>query len=202
LLVVIMTSSAIALILSFWDGQAGNLMFDGASTFLTTCALVVWVYSCLPNIDRLAERLPQSGSFPPDLKTSTLEIATKNLVCSVALTGVILLQAGRQTSENKDTTADPSLIKMVKTDTSAIDDEPSNHPELDVLEMPRGRRRSHHDHIEADLDNALTSSSTSSLRSESAPSKRDGSRRRTRRSFGGSSRNKLSSRTSETLPAR
>jgi hypothetical protein len=32
LLVVIMTASALALILSFWDGQAGNLMFDGAST--------------------------------------------------------------------------------------------------------------------------------------------------------------------------
>ena len=32
LVVVIMTSSAIALVLSFWDGQAGNLMFDGAST--------------------------------------------------------------------------------------------------------------------------------------------------------------------------
>ena len=147
------------------------------------------------DIDRLAERIPQSGSFPPDLKKPTLEIATKNLVCSVALTGVILLQAGRQTSENKDTSADPSLIKMAKTDTSAVDDEPSNHPELDAPEMPRGRRRSHHDHIEADLDNALTSSSTSSLRSESASLKRDGSRRK-RRSFGASSRNKLSSRTS------
>ena len=32
LLVVIMTAAALALILSFWDGQAGNLMFDGAST--------------------------------------------------------------------------------------------------------------------------------------------------------------------------
>jgi hypothetical protein len=149
------------------------------------------------DIDRLAERIPQSGSFPPNLKKSTLEIATKNLVCSVALTGVILLQAGRQTSENKDTSADPSLIKEVKTDTSAVDDEPSNLPGLDVHEMPRGRRRSHHDHIEADLDNASTGSSTSSLRSESASLKRDGSRRK-RRSFVGSNRNKPTSRASET----
>jgi len=200
LLVVIMTAAALALILSFWDGQAGNLMFDGASTFLSTCALVVWVYSCLPNIDRLAERIPHSGPFPLDLKRSTLEIANKNLVCSVALTGVILLQAGRQTSENKDTSADPSLIKVVNTDTSALalDDTPSDLPDLKLPEMPRGRRRSHHDHLEADLDNASTSSSTSSLRSESVSSKRDGSRRTSaRRSIGGSNRNKPAFRAGE-----
>ncbi|KAF8321569.1 hypothetical protein DL93DRAFT_2027333, partial [Clavulina sp. PMI_390] len=96
LLVLIMTLSAVALIWSFWEGKAGNLMFDGASTFLSSCALVVWVYSCLPNIDLLAVRLPPSGAFPVELKNATLEIATKNLVCSVALTGVMLLQAGRQ----------------------------------------------------------------------------------------------------------
>ena len=182
---------------------------------LSTCALVVWVYSCLPSshrsfpassstltllitdIDLLSEKIPQSDSFPPDLKKSTLEIATKNLVCSVALTGVMLLQAGRQTSENKDTSADPLLIKTVKMDTSAVDDEPTHISGLDAPVMPRGRRRSHHDHLEADLDNASMSSSTSSMPSDSASLKRDGSRRK-RRPLTGSNKNKPMSRTSET----
>lgn len=71
LLVALGTSSAIALLLSFYDGEAGNLMFDGGSlcsciylirmtiatcgakcisfTVLSMCALVVWVYSVLPS---------------------------------------------------------------------------------------------------------------------------------------------------------
>lgn len=157
------------------------------------------MFFCASDIDMLAERLPQSGAFPATLKQSTLEIASKNLVCSVALTGVMLLQAGRQTSEHKDTGSDPSLIKAeakAEADTSALDDEVSSLPEMDGFEMPRGRRRSHHDHLEADLDSASNSSSSPSLRSDGSL-KRDGSRRK-RKSVAGLNRAKTTRRASET----
>lgn len=201
------------------SGRAGR-NFINIFLVLSACALVVWVYSVLPSsshftssvsfsfscsrlipllvlidIDRLAERIPQYGSFPPDLKKSTLEIATKNLVCSVALTGVMLLQAGRQTSENKDTSPDHFLISAAKVDASALDDEVSSLPDLDYPEMPRGRRRSHHDHLEAELDSASTASSTPSLRSEGSL-KRDGSRRK-RKSLAGVNRAKVTPRAGE-----
>ena len=46
-----------------------------------------------------SQQLPQ---FPPTLRTPTLELASSHLVCSVALTGVMLLQAGRWWAEQKD----------------------------------------------------------------------------------------------------
>jgi len=36
------------------------------------------------------------------LKTSTLELASSHLVCSVSLTGVLALQAGRWWAENNN----------------------------------------------------------------------------------------------------
>ena len=40
--------------------------------------------------------------FPPSLRGPTLELASSHLICSVALTGVLLLQAGRWWAEQKD----------------------------------------------------------------------------------------------------
>jgi hypothetical protein len=40
--------------------------------------------------------------FPPTLRGPTLELASSHLICSVALTGVLLLQAGRWWAEQKD----------------------------------------------------------------------------------------------------
>jgi len=44
--------------------------------------------------------------FPRALRQSTLDLASNNLICSVALTGVLALQAGRfwaESSDNDDT---------------------------------------------------------------------------------------------------
>lgn len=41
-------------------------------------------------------------TIPLSLRTSTLELASNNLVCSVALTGVLALQAGRWWAERAD----------------------------------------------------------------------------------------------------
>lgn len=44
--------------------------------------------------------------FPPSLRGPTLELASTHLICSVALTGVLLLQAGRWWAEHYDTDGD------------------------------------------------------------------------------------------------
>jgi len=148
---------------------------------LSSCALAVWGYSVIPNIARLSPRIFESGPFPSEFRQPTLEVASKNLVCSVALTGVLLLQAGRQWAEAKD--GSNSKREM---DTSALADEPATPHDLDTprIEVARGRRRSHHDHLELDLDD--DSASTSSTRSAS-PRKKDGSYRK-RRSTAGQTR--------------
>ena len=40
--------------------------------------------------------------FPPTLRGPTLELASSHLMCCVALTGVLVLQAGRWWAEQKD----------------------------------------------------------------------------------------------------
>ena len=43
-----------------------------------------------------------SSPFPPTLRAPTFELASSHLVCSVALTGVMVLQAGRWWAEQND----------------------------------------------------------------------------------------------------
>lgn len=44
--------------------------------------------------------------FPRTLRHATLELASNNLICSVALTGVLALQAGRFWAESSDNDED------------------------------------------------------------------------------------------------
>ncbi|TCD65359.1 hypothetical protein EIP91_002757 [Steccherinum ochraceum] len=111
------------LLWSLGDGRAGNLMFDGGSAVLYGTAIAVYLYSVLPNIFANFTALPlpfasasQSSAgtvhvppeassfppFPPSLRGPTFELASSHLVCSVALTGVLALQAGRWWAEQKD----------------------------------------------------------------------------------------------------
>lgn len=112
----------------FWslcDGEAGNLMFDGGSIFLYMTALVMYTYSVVPSaykhvtitlvffweltiwidiVNNFAS-LPVhdiGASVPSKLTTYTLDLASKNLICSVALTGVMVFQAGRHWAEKSD----------------------------------------------------------------------------------------------------
>jgi len=192
---VIGTISAIALLLNLLDGRAGNIMFDGGSVFLCFCALVVWVWSCLPNIEKLAPRRQFEIPFPFEYRKDILEIASKNLVCSVALTGVMLLQAGREWAEVKA----PQPTAPVSSDTekpltevqpsksrgeSAIAEghlHPKDASELHLANASRSRRRSHHDHLEQDLDDSTSTASGSSNTNRSrSPRKRDNSTRKKR----------------------
>ncbi|KIO24067.1 hypothetical protein M407DRAFT_244574 [Tulasnella calospora MUT 4182] len=98
---------ATSLLASFRDGEAGNVMFDGASIFLYICTIYIYWSSVVPNLSEVFLRpLPQTPSsdvpFPDDLRQPTIELASSHLICSVALTGVLLLQAGRAFAEEED----------------------------------------------------------------------------------------------------
>jgi len=110
---VVVAIGATTILWSLGDGRAGNLMFDGASAFLYGTALTVYIYNVLPNFFAHFTSLPlpfvssTPGSqsfppFPPSLRGPTLELASSHLVCSVALTGVLALQAGRWWAEQSD----------------------------------------------------------------------------------------------------
>ena len=81
----------------------------------------------------------------------TLEVASKNLVCSVALTGILALQAGREWAESKDRA-----------------DETEDEIDDTLGPVSRGRRRSHHDHLEVEEE----------VDRPPSPRKRDGSYRK------------------------
>lgn len=131
----------------------------------------------------------EASPFPADLKTSTLEIATKNLVCSVALTGVILLQAGRLASEQRQeenappavpTSTEQTLTEPAEDDSAIVEDGElaslPSHAEIDAFgSVSRGRRRSHHDHLEAELSSSSASPGPSGSGRSSSPRKRDSS---------------------------
>ncbi|RDX52676.1 hypothetical protein K466DRAFT_585247 [Polyporus arcularius HHB13444] len=97
---------------SLRDGRAGNLMFDGGSAFLYLVAIAVYVYRVVPNLSANFSTLPLPFSaetpaaslpeFPATLRQPTLELASAHLVCSVVLTGVLTLQAGRWWAEQAD----------------------------------------------------------------------------------------------------
>ncbi|KAH9890655.1 Shr3 amino acid permease chaperone [Cubamyces lactineus] len=107
---------ATTILWSLRDGRAGNLMFDGGSIFLYLTALAVYLYSVLPNLLANFSTLPlpfvnatpATGllPFPPTLREPTLELASSHLVCSVVLTGVLALQAGRWWAEQADVDED------------------------------------------------------------------------------------------------
>ncbi|KAF5391351.1 hypothetical protein D9757_002028 [Collybiopsis confluens] len=90
---------------SLRDGRAGNLMFDGGSIFLFCTTIWMYSYSVLPNIFALFTSLPphpSTDAVPEHLRSAIFDLASNNLICSVALTGVLGLQAGRFWAESAD----------------------------------------------------------------------------------------------------
>ena len=74
--------------------------------------------------------LRDQADFPLDLKTHTIEFASSHLICSVALTGILFLQAGRHWVEADD------YEEEEKENAAA-----ANHPE-DPSQGARGRKGS------------------------------------------------------------
>ncbi|KIY50931.1 hypothetical protein FISHEDRAFT_64502 [Fistulina hepatica ATCC 64428] len=86
-LCTVILAGGLTLLWSFGDGEAGNLMFDGGSLFLYGTTAVMYAYYLLPGI--LAKQVSQP------IRETVLALASNNLICSVALTGVLLLQGAR-----------------------------------------------------------------------------------------------------------
>lgn len=63
--------------------------------------------------------------FPAPLKSTTLELASNHLVCSVALTGVLALQAGRYFSEKADQDDETDNGEYVMVDATDAEDCPA-----------------------------------------------------------------------------
>jgi len=96
-------SGGLTILLCLREGEAGNLMFDGGSIFLYATALAVYMHTVLPNLRTNFMTLPELVTEVSEpLKRSTLELASSHLVCSVSLTGVLALQAGRWWAENNN----------------------------------------------------------------------------------------------------
>ncbi|TEB35867.1 hypothetical protein FA13DRAFT_1787335 [Coprinellus micaceus] len=103
-LAAVVVLGATTILWSLNDLRAGNIMFDGGSIFLFGTTVVMYLNSVLPNILSKFSSLPtlQTIPFPKDLRHTTLDLASNHLICSVALTGVLALQAGRLWAENSD----------------------------------------------------------------------------------------------------
>jgi len=104
----VITTGALLILWSLFDGGAGNLMFDGGSLFLYISAFAVYIYQVIPT---LMDNFPQapitlsldhSKDFPTYLKKPTMDLASSHLVCSVIMTGVLFLQAGKWWAEGED----------------------------------------------------------------------------------------------------
>ncbi|KAG9226366.1 hypothetical protein CCMSSC00406_0003245 [Pleurotus cornucopiae] len=106
---------------SLRDGEAGNLMFDGGSLFLFASTMGMYLYSVLPSIFAKFASLPTHAlkdPIPSNLRTAALDLASNNLICSVALTGVLALQAGRFWADKPEEESDDDAPQAVTTSSS------------------------------------------------------------------------------------
>jgi len=108
-LAAVVTLGGSTILWSLNDLQAENIMFDGGSIFLFGTTIAMYLYSVLPSLLVKFNSLPThqlKDPFPRALRNPTLELASGNLICSVALTGVLVLQAGRFWAERADDDVD------------------------------------------------------------------------------------------------
>lgn len=130
--VAVVTLGFMALLLSVQDGEAGNLMFDGASICMSVqyflllsnvsslpvlygSAAAVYVYSALPNLSGFQNLTPFAAnlpSFPSHLRQPTIELASSHLICAVCLTGVLILQTARYWAEGEEDGEEIALTGM------------------------------------------------------------------------------------------
>jgi hypothetical protein len=131
-LVVVIIAGALTILWSLNDLEAGNIMFDGASIFLYGTAIFVYIRSVLPGLfsgfntleipTKASAEILESMSFPTHLREPTLDIASSHLVCAVALTGVMILQAARWFVQQKDVDVDSDDEEPNTLDVSAESD--------------------------------------------------------------------------------
>jgi hypothetical protein len=85
-------------------------------------ALVAYFYSAVPRLQQFAVLPPFARNlpnFPPHLIDPTVELASSHLAVSVALTGVMILQAARYWAEGEDAEAAANNATSVTDDTES-----------------------------------------------------------------------------------
>jgi hypothetical protein len=119
-LAAIVVLGAATILWSLNDLQAGNIMFDGGSIFLYGTTVVMCINSVLPSLVEFAA-LDLRDAIPRSLRLTTLELASNNLICSVALTGVLALQAGRSWAERTEEGEDDDEFVVVELDGAPVE---------------------------------------------------------------------------------
>jgi len=112
-LAAVVALGAVTILWSLNDLRAGNIMFDGGSIFLFGTTVVMYLNTVLPSIYSQFSNLPVhhlKDPFPRVLRSATLDLASNHLICSVALTGVLALQAGRFWAEKADEEGDDDYV--------------------------------------------------------------------------------------------
>ncbi|KAJ7632539.1 Shr3 amino acid permease chaperone [Roridomyces roridus] len=106
------------------DGAAGNLMFDGGSILLFGSTVAHYLYSVIPimlsQFTALSTKKFETP-FPNSLRTATLDLASTHLMCSVALTGVLVLQAAHVWADRSDAEAAAAELRRDADKQSASD---------------------------------------------------------------------------------
>ncbi|KAG6832367.1 hypothetical protein H0H92_002635 [Tricholoma furcatifolium] len=140
----IVITGCITILWSLRDGRAGNIMFDGGSIFLFGTTVAMYLCSVLPSLFSSSVNLSHDSDlptgvfakfnalpahqlkdpFPRALRLVTLELASNNLICSVALTGVLALQAGRFWAESSVDDDDYEETEATETQSTAKTPDP------------------------------------------------------------------------------
>lgn len=93
----------------------------------------MYLYSVIPNVVAKFSSLPHyqiNEPFPRLLRSPTLDLASNHLICSVALTGILILQAGRWWAELSDGDDDPTYLQEKSEGPSTPAEEPISQPPL------------------------------------------------------------------------
>ncbi|PPR03534.1 hypothetical protein CVT24_007020 [Panaeolus cyanescens] len=112
-LAAIVILGASTLLWSLNDLRAGNIMFDGGSIFLFATTVLMYTNTVLPSLYAKFSTLPfhsLKDPMPRLLRNATLELASNHLICSVALTGILALQAGRFWVESTEDEEDDFVV--------------------------------------------------------------------------------------------
>ncbi|KDR81557.1 hypothetical protein GALMADRAFT_89631 [Galerina marginata CBS 339.88] len=136
--VVILGGTTILWSLNDW--RAGNIMFDGGSIFLFATTIIMYLNTVLPNIFSIFTSLPThqlKDPIPRMLRNATLDLASNNLICSVALTGVLALQAGRFWAESTEDDDDDFVMVEPESDSASTKGRKSRGktPEISIRDV-------------------------------------------------------------------
>ncbi|KAI6162536.1 hypothetical protein EDD17DRAFT_552682 [Pisolithus thermaeus] len=106
-----------------------------ATSVLYGTTVMMYLYSVIPNVVAKFSSLPHyqiDEPFPRPLRSPTLDLASNHLICSVALTGILILQAGRWWAELSDGDDEPTYFQEKSEGPSTPAEEPISQPHAPI----------------------------------------------------------------------